>query len=211
MRDSDGLLWVVAGAAAASVVFWKRDAIASALRTSPPPPPRLALPAPPNRITPRPVPAPSAPPPAPAQPQILDDAVALGRVITSEIGSGTPAERDAVAWIARNRARARKVSIAKLVCTPDCGPCCKGRPFSSRREAAARDLGLAIRVLAAPQSADPTGGATSFFEPVLQDRWVAEGRPGYNFSAAQVRERWRADGLVPVAIIGRLETWRRGG
>jgi hypothetical protein len=151
--------------------------------------------------------------PRPGRPALspVDDVLALARTITSEAGDGTPAEREMVGWVVRNRARAAGVSIQKLVCQPECGPCCQGRPFSSARSPAAADLGLAMRVLVAPASGDPTGGATSFFEPALQDKWVAEGRPGYKLTASQVRDRWRKEGLVPVATIGRFETWRKGG
>ena len=62
-----------------------------------------------------------------------DEVDALARVITSEADGYSEVERTAIAWCVRNRARKRGTSIAKLVCTPTCGPCCHGRPFSSAR------------------------------------------------------------------------------
>src|SRR5581483_11739716 len=106
----------------------------------------------------------------------ISDTEALARVITSEANGYSEAERVAIAWAVRNRAHKRGVWIAKLVCTPSCGPCCEGRPFSSAREATAANLELAKRVLAEPQMDDPTHGATAFFEPRVQDKLVAEKR-----------------------------------
>jgi hypothetical protein len=138
---------------------------------------------------------------------MLDDADALGRVITSEANGYTEAERIAIAWAVRNRARKLGVSIAKLVCSPSCGPCCDGRPFSSAREATAINRELARRVLAAPQSADPTRGATAFFEPRVQDKLVAEKRAGYRFDSIQLRQRWRREGQQQRGTIGAFEFW----
>lgn len=133
---------------------------------------------------------------------------ALGRVVASEAGRGyTLDEQRAIAWATRNRAQKRRVSIARLVCSPSCGPCCKGRPFSSRLAATAQTRAIAADVLAAPQSADPTEGAIAFFEPAMQDRFVAEGRPGYRRTAEALRQKWRAEGQRPLGAMGRFEFW----
>jgi hypothetical protein len=118
-----------------------------------------------------------------------DETRALGRVIRSEAGSQTLAERVAVAWVARNRAAGQGTTIAKLMCSP-CGRQGKERPMSTRLAPREEDLQIARQVLAAPRSADPTGGADHAFEPVLQDKLHAAGRPGYTKSAADVRARW---------------------
>ena len=133
---------------------------------------------------------------------------ALGRVVASEAGHGySREEQRAIAWATRNRADKRGVSIARLVCAPSCGPCCKGRPFSSRLSATTQTRTIAAEVLAAPGSADPTRGAIAFFEPAMQDRFVAEGRAGYRRTAAALRQKWHAEGQAPLGTIGRFEFW----
>ena len=139
--------------------------------------------------------------------EIVDEVEALARVITSEANGYTEAERTAIAWTVRNRAAKRRVSIAKLVCTPTCGPCCDGRPFSSAREATATNRELARRVLAVPAAADPTHGATAFFEPRVQDRLVEEKRAGYRFTSTELRQRWRHEGQVQRGTVGAFEFW----
>jgi spore germination cell wall hydrolase CwlJ-like protein len=136
-----------------------------------------------------------------------DDVDGLGRVITSEANGYSEAERLAIAWTVRNRARKRGVSIAQLVCWPSCGPQGKDRPFSSARAANETNRALARRVLAAPQSEDPTRGATAFFEPQVQDKLVAEGRPGYRFTSEQVRAKWQREGQQHRATVGKFEFW----
>lgn len=137
----------------------------------------------------------------------LDETEALARVITSEANGYSEAERVAIAWTVRNRARKRGVSIAKLVCSPTCGPCCEGRPFSSAREATAANRAVARRVLAEPQAGDPTRGATAFFEPRVQDQLVAEKRPGYRFTSDQLRQRWSREGQGHRGTVGAFEFW----
>jgi hypothetical protein len=138
---------------------------------------------------------------------VISEVEALARVITSEANGYSEAERTAIAWAVRNRARKRHVSIAKLVCSPTCGPCCQGRPFSSARDATAINRELARRVLAAAASRDPTSGATAFFEPRVQDKLVAEQRPGYRFTSSELRQRWRREGQTPRVSVGAFEFW----
>ncbi len=139
----------------------------------------------------------------------VDDVTAVGRILRSEVGNGPLDELVAIAWVARNRAKARGVSIRRLVCWPQCGPGGKGptgsRPFSTRLAPSARGLDVARTVLAAPQSQDPTKGAIAAFEPALQDKLFAEKRPGYNYDAEGIRTRWAADGLVKFGTVGRWE------
>jgi hypothetical protein len=137
----------------------------------------------------------------------VDERTALARVIHSEAGHQSLAERVAVAWLAKNRARRRGVSVAELVCSPRCGKQGRGRPFSSRLPPRADDFALADAVLAAKTEDDPTGGATSGFEPVLQDRLVRERRPGYRRTAAQIRERW----LSSSDFYGQVGRWELYG
>ena len=136
----------------------------------------------------------------------LTEAEALGRVITSEANSHTLAERSAVGWAVRNRAQRRKTTIAKMMCTPECGPCCKGRPFSSARPTTDENLSLARYILAAPQSDDPILGASAILEPALQDKLHADGRTDHK-TADEVRKKWAAGGQRYIATVGRWELW----
>ncbi len=142
-----------------------------------------------------------------------DSATALARVIASEVGPGTSAERAAIGWSVRNRAERRGVDVVRLVCSPACGPQWEGggriRPFSSAQAPAADDARLAASILAAPHASDPTGGAISFIEPELQDRPAASGRLGYRHSYDEIRKLWIADGQHPIGRVGRFELWTR--
>jgi hypothetical protein len=144
-----------------------------------------------------------------------DETEALARVITSEAARYSLAERTAIAWTARNRARKRGITLVRLVCSP-CGPQGPGRPFASSRPATAENVRLAREVIAAPQSADPTGGAVAFYEPAVQDKLVAENRrliaagqppkyPGYRLDSAEVRAKWIREGQRPMGTVGAFE------
>lgn len=133
----------------------------------------------------------------------VDERTALARILRSEVGSSTFPERVAIAWVARNRARARGTSIARMACTPRCGPGGK-RPFSSRLHHRPEDLNLADRILARPWTSDPTRGATSAFEPALQDRLHAAGRRGYLLDGAGVRRKWLRE-HDHYGVVGRWE------
>lgn len=206
---------LVGGAVGAVAVLTRRKAHASTPVTrAAVPETATPIPSPPLVLVPQAPPA-SAPVPATPRPVAADDVEALARVIASESGRGIPDERLFIAWAVRNRAAARRVSIARLVCSPHCGPQSeringKGvRPFSSRQSPRAVDRELARFVLSQPASADPTGGATSFIEPRLQDELHNAGRKDHR-SYAEVRERWMRRGEVPIGMVGRFEFWRKG-
>jgi hypothetical protein len=128
------------------------------------------------------------------------DLEALARVIQSEVGpNGTGPERIAVGWVARNRARKRGTTIARMAMPP--AKQGKGRPFSSARPATEESRAAALTVLSSAE--DPTGGATSAFEPALQDKLFAEGRKGYSLDAGAVRAKW----LRELDYYGAVETW----
>jgi hypothetical protein len=138
----------------------------------------------------------------------MSEREALARVIRSEIGNGSAQQRLHVAWATRNLAAERKQSLVAMACSP-CGPQQLGRPVSSRQEAREIDRLLADAVLAAPAMLDPTGGATHYINPALQDLLVARKAPGYTKSYERVRKLWSGSyGWEPYYRLGNdLELW----
>lgn len=157
------------------------------------------------------------------------DAEALARGLASEAGrSYTLDERRAVAWAIRNASARRDRSIADLGGGGDWGPqgekAANGlvRSYSTAQAASASDRELAAQVLSEPPSMDPTGGATAFFEPAVQDIAAARGTAyredpashpdwerfrRYYSDSLELRERWSARGQVYLATVGRWEFW----
>jgi hypothetical protein len=87
----------------------------------------------------------------------------------------------------------------------------KGRPFSSARPATPASIEAARAVLGAKQEDDPTRGATSAFEPALQDALFSRKRKGYSSDAGMVRRKW----LRELDYYGSVGAWdffgRKGG
>jgi hypothetical protein len=140
---------------------------------------------------------------------VLDETEALARVIRSEVGVSAPQHRVHVAWATRNLAAARRQTVAAMACSP-CGPQQAGRPVSSRQSPTDADRELARHVLAAPAILDPTGGATQFVNPQLQDQLAAAGAPGYRSRPYRhVRRTWtQVYGWEPYYRLGPdLEMW----
>lgn len=140
---------------------------------------------------------------------IRDDSEALARVIRSEAGTSPWQHRVHVAWATRNLARARKQGIAEMACSP-CGPQQAGRPVSSKQAPTDDDRQLAKHVLDAPGFLDPTGGATQFVNPALQDELAARAARGYRGRPYRlVRRVWMQDyGWEPYYRLGPdLEMW----
>jgi hypothetical protein len=139
----------------------------------------------------------------------IDETEALARVIRSEVGTESHQHRLHVAWSVRNLAREHGRSIVELACSP-CGPQQRGRPVSSRQAATDADRALAREVLAASCTLDPTGGATHFIDPSLQDKLARMGAPGYAGNPyIVVARRWRTRyRWQPYYRLGRtLEMW----
>lgn len=162
---------------------------------------------------------------------------ALGRIIASEAGSGTHAEQRAIGWAARNRFRGKSVYSVEHPWRAQKG---SNPPFSSARPASDSHLKLAHEILVSDQSLDPTIGATSFFEPHMQDIFYKAGElarrgetgdriidgvkltditrfKNYTKDAQTVRSKW-AHGSTIYATAGRFEFWgnaslfaKRGG
>lgn len=170
--------------------------------------------------------------------QLVDAEVeALARIIASEAGSGTLAEQRAIGWTARNRFRGKSIYAEQFPWRAQKG---SDPPFSSARPAGKEHIALAREILLADQSADPTGGSTSFFEPRMQDIFFKAGelaRAGqtgdrvidgvkltditrfknYKKDATTIRKNW-SSGSTIYATAGRFEFWgnaqlfaKRGG
>lgn len=155
-----------------------------------------------------------------------EETEALARVIASEAGSGTAAEQRCIAWTVRNHFRGKSIYAKEYPWRAQKGG---DPPFSSARNATDASRKLAAEVLAADQSQDPTGGATSFFEPKMQDAFAQAGalaRAGetgdrvingvkitditrfraYKKDADGIRSSW-APGSALYATAGRFEFW----
>jgi hypothetical protein len=180
--------------------------------------------------------APDEAPPVsdPAPPVAVDenDVAALGRVIVSELGSGTADEKAAIAWTVRQRAIAKGLSIYVLEAPGgDYGEQGSARPFSSAQAATSGSVEFARTILSQPLDASPWPAARQFFEPGAQDQLFQMGMryragggacgdsaprggsPGdfrgrcYFHDAQSIRDKWTAQGDVLVANVGRLELW----
>jgi hypothetical protein len=129
---------------------------------------------------------------------------ALARIIASEAGTMSRAIKLTVAWIARNRSLLIKRPMLDMAAPQGSyGPITEKRPMSSSQPATDETRAIAAEVLAAPQSQDPTPGATHGFDTALQDTLAAQGIKSN--SAAGVMEIWEKHyGLKKVAT---LETW----
>lgn len=126
-----------------------------------------------------------------SRPEPVTDVEALARVIRSEAGTEPAHYRLHVAWATRNLAAERGTSIAAMACSP-CGPQNSRRPVSTRFRPTAADRILAAHVLEMPARFDPTGGASHFINPRLQDTLARRGRPGYRGRPyAVVKRRWQ--------------------
>ena len=146
---------------------------------------------------------------AESAPYVLDETEALARVIRSEAGTSPMVERVHVAWATRNLAAEQDKTVAEMACMP-CGPQERGRPVASWQAATDADRELARHVLASPAHLDPTGGATHFVNPALQDRLAASGRPGYKGRPYKhVRRVWSESyGWEPYyRLSAELELW----
>lgn len=143
------------------------------------------------------------------QSRLTSEIEALARVIRSEIGIGTAKQQLHVAWAVRNLALERGQTIAEMACLP-CGPQGPARPVSSVQEATPAARELAVRVLLAAASADPTGGASHFINPRLQRKLSRGKRSRHRHRSYQrVRRRWiQRYGWEPYYRLGpSLEMW----
>jgi hypothetical protein len=156
----------------------------------------------------------------------LDDIEALSRALSSELGSRGAEEQTAAAWALRNRADMLGMTLKQLLAPlGQYGATSASRGYAStRRPATKASADIAIGVLDAPAAHDPTGGATEFWTPCLQEQMhmlgcvhraaVATGDEdraqryqrfaGYA-TEDDVRQRHARDGLRVTAIVGAVE------
>ena len=146
-----------------------------------------------------------------SRPEPVTEVEALARVIRSEAGIEPLHYRLHVAWATRNLAAERGQTIVEMACSP-CGDQGAGRPVSTRFRPTDADRALAAHVLSTPRKLDPTGGASHFINPRLQDQLARRGHPGYRGRPyAVVRRRWqRVYGWERYYRLGpTLEMWGR--
>lgn len=139
----------------------------------------------------------------------------LARLMASEAGGQPEAVKVAVAWAAKNEAARRGITVADLLLGAEkkyARQTVKGRYASTGQPPTAADVTLANRV-AAGLVPDPTGGATNWDSPRVQDRLLASGTRGYRKTSAEVAAARRAEGFTLVTLPGVDPTvirfWRR--
>ena len=134
------------------------------------------------------------------------DTYSLARVISSE-ATDLFADKVAVGWVVKNKAASRRRSITAIVTAGRRGPGKyaaqnTGRRFvSSRLDPRTEDIEIAKGVISG-RLPDTTGGAIGFLHPQSQDRFLADGRPGYTKGSQATIAKWRKSGLVPFAADG---------
>lgn len=150
----------------------------------------------------------------------------LARAIETELGGQKVDEQVAAAWAMRNRADNAGISMQKLL-IPNRrygAPDISGGFVSTRKQASEHSRSIALHVLGAKPDKDPTGGATDYWTPVLQnhmrrlgDVYRAAVSSGDTLRAAkyhrfaeypteaEVRAQHERDGLFVLGQIGEVE------
>jgi hypothetical protein len=142
------------------------------------------------------------------------DTYALARLISSEEGNSPAVEKLAVGWAAWN-AHGPAIAAALLAGKGDADDHFKdqGYAYSTGPTSTARAAGYAstaldpheddvklAQAIIAGTAPDPTGGATNFFRPRLEDKLYAAGKVSRD--GAAVIAEWTAGGLRPVDVPG---------
>jgi hypothetical protein len=158
------------------------------------------------------------------------DVEALARAIESELGGRPIEERAAAAWAMRNRAAQTGCSVERMLSPRGSyGSASEtGGYASTRKTPTSESRRVAWMVLDADQDADPTGGASEFWAPRLQEQLHELGGihraatklgderrakkyaryAGYA-SEDEVRERHALEGLGVSLVVGSIELLRR--
>jgi hypothetical protein len=133
---------------------------------------------------------------------IEDDAYAIARMLRSEGGSGSPDEKRARAWVARNDAAAHGWSMLYTIAGPDrLFGRQRGWRYASGEDPWENDLAIAEAVLDG-RLLDNTGGAVKFVD--IKSFGAQEGTGSYETTLAQ----WRSEGLSPRKIAGAADDFR---
>lgn len=137
-----------------------------------------------------------------------EDIEVLSSVVRSEAEGHTRAEQVGVAWATVNHAAASGKSVAQAL--QGSGRQGTGGRFASTRRPGNEATRAIARDVLELREPDPTGGATSFFEPAAQDKLYRAGTAGYRYDADGIRRKWTSEGAQLVAVIGRWEFYRGG-
>jgi hypothetical protein len=151
------------------------------------------------------------------------DTYALARMLSSENGNDPAIYKVAIGWAAVNRAGGRGIAEVLLsghgdtyghfarqnaryrtgALDADGEPATAhaGKYASTALDPREDDVAIGKAILAG-EIPDPTGGATNFFSPRVQDAGYAAGKPGYTKDAQEVDAAWTAGGLVRVELDG---------
>lgn len=136
------------------------------------------------------------------------DIEGMARALESEAPARryTPEERIGIAWCAINWSNRTRQRIAAIMLPPHHQ---KGHWCSTIESPTEGSLTLAQDVFNG-KYADPTSGATSFFEPAVQDTAAKTGAAGVTRTAEEIRSKWKSEGLILTTIIGRWEFYKKG-
>lgn len=163
------------------------------------------------------------------------DVYALARAISSEEGNSPKLQKVAVGWAITNYASGRGIEnvllagrgptsgyFARQNARYQVGQDSDGNPqyahagkyASTAIDPYQDDVAIATAVLNRSIE-DPTGGATNFFSPRVQDVGFDAGKPGYTKDSDEVIADWTAKGLAVVEVPGidphELTFFRPGG
>lgn len=133
---------------------------------------------------------------------IEEDAYAVARMLRSEGGGGSPEEKQARAWVARNDAAKHGWSMLYTIAGPDrLFGRQRGWRYASGQDPYENDLAVAEAVMDG-RLLDNTGGAEKFVD--IGSFGAQEGTGSYEATLAQ----WRSEGLSPRTVPGTATDFR---
>lgn len=138
----------------------------------------------------------------------------LARAVASEAGSEPSEIKRAIAFAIRNEATRRGMTLFSVTTlTRQRGPSYRyGRQYhpssgdsryvSTAQDPGHEDLEIASKILSEPGFGDPIMGSSRFFQPEVQDRLFAQGKPGYRKDSTMLLESWGSEGWQAVVSVG---------